>query len=45
MFLITSNRFRQATKDRIFFWRKSNQVVPSQQRATRMATLDARTKN
>ncbi|CAF1072261.1 unnamed protein product [Adineta steineri] len=28
MFIISSNRFRQALKNRIFFWRKPNQINP-----------------
>jgi hypothetical protein len=34
MFLISSSRFRRAVKDRIFWWRRANQIVPAQQRET-----------
>jgi len=45
MFLISSSRFRQATKDRIFFFIKPNQVIPTQHNAAGRETLDKRTKN
>jgi hypothetical protein len=45
MFLISSSRFRRATKDRIFFCIRPNQVIATQHNTVGRATLDKRTKN
>jgi hypothetical protein len=44
MFLISSSRFRRATKERIFFCFRPNQVVGFQQRAVVTATWNNGTK-
>jgi hypothetical protein len=31
MFLISSSRFRQTVKDRIFWWQRANQIAPMRQ--------------
>jgi len=43
MFLISSSRFRQTVKDRIFWWRRRNQVIPFQQPIPERPILQKRT--
>ncbi|CAF1369122.1 unnamed protein product [Adineta steineri] len=45
MFLVTSSRFRRATKDRILFWRRANQVLPIQNPTFQAPTLGNTTHN
>ncbi|CAF3926387.1 unnamed protein product [Adineta steineri] len=40
MFLISSNRFRRTTKDRLLFWRKRSQINPSMRFTTKGQTLE-----
>jgi len=40
MFLISSSRFRRATKHRIFFCLRQNQVIPTQPRIAGMRMLN-----
>lgn len=45
MFLITSSRFRRATKNLIFFCQKPNEINPTFQATFKRQTVECKTKD